>query len=202
MPFYTDTRTDSVSTIIKTPTIPPSYTRVYPHKFTCIVLFNHNSVFQNSHFSLRLNQSPPSLPTSVSLTYIDAYTTFENERDSKLPKRKVAAALRSLNIPVTDAEVTQYLANIQGLSIDLATFKQIVLQASAVPRSSLAATIQNAASLFKTEDGKINLQDLKQVLVVVGEKLDDDDLDDFLGQATVDANGYITVSELESLFKK
>lgn len=130
----------------------------------------------------------------------DAFTTFENERDSKLPKRSVARALRALGLAVTDAEVNGYIANIKDASLDLNTFKTVVNQASQTTRPSLQQTLENAASLFKTEDGKINLQDMKQVLAVVCEKLDDDDLDEFLGQANVDANGNISMQELQRLF--
>jgi len=55
--------------------------------------------------------------------------------------------------------------------------------------------------LFKTEDGKINLQDMKQALSIVCEKLDDDDIDEFLGNANVDGNGNISAQELQRLFQ-
>ena len=114
----------------------------------------------------------------------------------------MSRALRALGIAVTEAEVNGYLANIKDASIDFNTFKTITQQALNVSRPSSKQTIDNAASLFKTEDGKINLQDMKQVLGIVCEKLEDDDLDEFLGQANVDASGNITVAELERLFNQ
>ena len=135
---------------------------------------------------------------------IDAYSTFENERDSKLPKRSISRALRALGIAVTEKEVTGYInaLNTKDQSIDFNTFKNIVNQSLQVSRPSLQQTLENAANLFKTEDGKINLQDMKQVLGIVCEKLDDDDLEEFLHNVKVDANGNISIQELQSLFSQ
>lgn len=130
----------------------------------------------------------------------DAYNTFENERDQKLPKRSVARALRALGIPVTETEVNGYISGTKELSIDFNTFKNIVNQAANAPRPSLQATLDSAANLFKTDDGKVNLTDMKQVLGIVCEKLEDDDLEEFLSSAQIDANGNITAAELNRLF--
>jgi Ca2+-binding EF-hand superfamily protein len=143
-------------------------------------------------------------PLTLTPIFIDSYSTFENERDSKLPKRSISRALRALGIPVTDKEVNGYITalNTKDQSIDFNTFKTIVNQSLQVGRPSLQQTLDNSANLFKTEDGKINLQDMKQVLGIVCEKLDDDDLEEFLGNAKVDGNGNISIQDLKTLFSQ
>ena len=112
----------------------------------------------------------------------------------------MARALRALGIPVTEAEVNGYISGTKELSIDFNTFKTIANQAANTPRPSLQSTLDSAANLFKTDDGKVNLTDMKQVLGIVCEKLEDDDLEEFLSSAQIDANGNITAAELNRLF--
>jgi len=178
VPFFTDIPTPNLIPLL-TPQPPPSH---LPH----------------SHSHHHSHHHAPFIPNLIPS---DAFNTFENERDSRLPKRSISRALRALGIAVTEAEVSTYVASIKDQSIDLNTFKSIVQTASAASRPSLQQTLEHAGNLFKTEDGKINLQDMKQALSIVCEKLDDDDIDEFLGNANVDGNGNISAQELQRLFQ-
>eukprot|EP01103_Thecamoeba_quadrilineata_P000234 TRINITY_DN10191_c0_g1_i1.p1 TRINITY_DN10191_c0_g1~~TRINITY_DN10191_c0_g1_i1.p1 ORF type:complete len:168 (-),score=48.61 TRINITY_DN10191_c0_g1_i1:59-520(-) len=142
--------------------------------------------------------------SSVSLTeeqiaeYKEAFQLFDKDGDGSLQLSEVGTVMRSLGQSPTEAELRDILAEIEKQGhkkVDFALFQ--TLMAKNLNHSESEDEIKEAFRVFDSKGlGLISVGELKHILLTLGEKLTDDEVEEMMNDAYVDAEGNINYEEL------
>ncbi|XP_066970603.1 calmodulin-like [Macrobrachium rosenbergii] len=123
-------------------------------------------------------------------------------KDGMIPTSALGSALRSLGVNPTNAEIkalADELGNPQ--SIDFSTFLRLLTK-DFTPADS-AEEIQEAFGVFdKDGNGSISATELKHVLMTMGEKLTEEEVEIMIHEADIDGEGQIYYQQFIDIMTK
>jgi calmodulin len=109
--------------------------------------------------------------------------------------------MRSLGSNPTEEELGKIIANVnatKGGVLDFPAFLEIMTQRKSDVDTELE--IQEALKVFDKEgSGLLPVAELKHILTNIGERMTDDEVDEMLRDATIDAEGQIKIAQLVKL---
>ncbi|XP_053643044.1 calmodulin-like [Cherax quadricarinatus] len=111
-------------------------------------------------------------------------------KDGRLPIQDLGNALRSLAINPSNAEIKNLIQEIGSpSSINFDTFMSLLSRDFTV---ETAEELREAFGVFdKDGNGYISASELKHVLMTMGEKLSQDEVDIMIREADIDGEGHI-----------
>lgn len=123
-------------------------------------------------------------------------------KNGQIPTSELGMALRSLGVNPTNSEVTALAAEIGNPpTVDFNTFLKL-LSKDFTPADS-AEEIREAFGVFDRDgNGCISATELKHVLMTMGEKLTEDEVEIMIREADIDGEGHIHYEQFIDIMVK
>eukprot|EP01117_Protostelium_nocturnum_P009748 TRINITY_DN3485_c0_g1_i1.p1 TRINITY_DN3485_c0_g1~~TRINITY_DN3485_c0_g1_i1.p1 ORF type:complete len:159 (+),score=59.30 TRINITY_DN3485_c0_g1_i1:150-626(+) len=125
------------------------------------------------------------------------FALFDKDGDGKINESELAIVMCAVGLSPTGAELQELLRSSRVSNdrlIEFNTFcRMVAIQQNRVVSES---DILDAFRVFdKKKDGTISSAEMRHVLTTVGEKLTEDEVDEMLREADIDASGMINYIE-------
>ncbi|KAL6942272.1 hypothetical protein ACO0QE_003441 [Hanseniaspora vineae] len=142
---------------------------------------------------------------STTKTYKDIFTLFDKKNEGKIGTNQLGDFLRAVGYNPTNALVNELSGT--NLSFTLNEIDQLVLDNKQVLEATTQASVQDFMKAFQVFDkdgsGKISIGDLKYMLTGLGEKLNEDEVDEVLKGVESDQDGMIDYKKfVEDILKR
>ncbi|KAL5105091.1 Calmodulin [Taenia crassiceps] len=112
--------------------------------------------------------------------YRESFDLFDKDKNGRISTKELKAVMSSLGQNVTDAEVRQMIRQMMN---------------SSKPMSDLER-LQDAFRVFdKDGNGYITVDEMRQVMCNLGEKLTDEEVKDMIKSADMDGDGQVNFEE-------
>jgi len=137
-------------------------------------------------------------PAAMKKDLEDAFVMFDYDKDGKITDKEVAAAVRSCGLNPTQAEVKAIENDVKaaGDKVDVNTLSQLILQ-RVKDLKTTPEELRGAFQVFdKQGNGMVSTQDMKMSLTTIGEKLKDEELEDFIRECDHDGEGMVRIDDM------
>lgn len=128
--------------------------------------------------------------------YNEAFLIFDTDKDGKLNEEEVAYAFMALGIVYNEEEINKIMEQYgQNGLINFNSFSDYLSKRS--KDSELEDDlIECFKEMDKDQDGKVNKKDLKYLLYSLGEKFNDNEIDEIIQQIDTNGEGYFTYQDM------
>ncbi|XP_054844189.1 uncharacterized protein LOC129335564 [Eublepharis macularius] len=127
----------------------------------------------------------------------EAFSLFDKDGDGAITTKELGTVMRSLGHNPTEAELQAMISDIDANrsgTVDFAEF--LSLMAKRTRDSDGEEEIRDAFRVFdKDESGYISAAELRHVMINLGEKLTDEEVDEMIREADVDVDGKLNYEE-------
>jgi len=129
--------------------------------------------------------------------YRDAFDMFDRDRDGTVTSRELASVMKSLIRDVSELEIKQMIQEVDIDGNGVIDFEEFVIMMNRRNKETDAEEdVINAFRVFDTDcDGIISSTELRHIMTTLGDKLDDNEVDEMIREADVDNNGLINYEE-------
>jgi len=129
--------------------------------------------------------------------YKEAFNLFDRNGDGSITTGELGTVMRALGQNPTEAELADMINSIDTDGNGVITFIEFVkLMVSKSRNADSEEELMEAFKVFdRNGDGYVNAAELRHVLTHIGEKLDEDEVDDLLREADVDGEGQIKYAD-------
>jgi len=137
-------------------------------------------------------------PAAMKKDLEDAFVMFDYDKDGKITDKEVAAAVRSCGLNPTQAEVKAIENDVKaaGDKVDVNPLSQLILQ-RVKDLKTTPEELRGAFQVFdKQGNGMVSTQDMKMSLTTIGEKLKDEELEDFIRECDHDGEGMVRIDDM------
>ena len=130
--------------------------------------------------------------------YQDAFEMFDKDKDGTISAKELANVMETLvgQKPSMD-EITSMIKEVDLNSdgkIELGEFIQLLLKNS--PDTETEEEVINAFRVFDKEgNGLINTEELKHIMMTIGDKMTEDEAEEMIREADIDEDGVINYEE-------
>ncbi len=139
----------------------------------------------------------------------DAFALFDQTGDGTIATQQLGECLRVMGFAPTEKEIEDFIQSVggPGSKIDYPTVKSMSARCSHVKRTHDELMVAFKGAFDRDGLGYLSTAELRQCLINLGEKLPDEEVDNFLGIAEVDDHGrsmydvWIKSLETTSAFK-
>ncbi|XP_030562441.1 neo-calmodulin [Drosophila novamexicana] len=143
-----------------------------------------------------MNQQPDLGEEQIN-EYKEAFALFDKSGSGMISTRELGNLMRSLGQSPTEAELRDLVNEVDTVGngeIDFAAFCTLMSKQSHENDSD--EELREAFKIFdKDEDGFISPAELRFVMINLGEKLTDEEIDDMIREADFDGDGKINYEE-------
>lgn len=120
--------------------------------------------------------------------YREAFSLFDKDHDDLITPQELGIVLRSCGLAPSESDI-QKLQQQAGKRIDFDTFVRLAQNFKANHRET-DDDIREAFRVFdKDGTGYINVAELKHAMISLGERLSEEEIDQLIREADVDADG-------------
>ncbi|GFO41375.1 calmodulin [Plakobranchus ocellatus] len=126
----------------------------------------------------------------------EAFGLFDRDSDGYVTSDEVGVVIRSLGGIVTDAEIKEHVRQFEekGGMIDFADF--LALMATVMVKKESPGELLEAFQVFDRDgNGFISAAELRHVMMNLGEKLSEEDVDEMIREADVTGTGQVNYSD-------
>lgn len=130
--------------------------------------------------------------------YQDAFEMFDKDKDGAISAKELANVMETLvgQKPSMD-EITSMIKEVDLNSdgkIELGEFIQLMLKNS--PDTETEEEVINAFRVFDKEgNGLINTEELKHIMMTIGDRMTEDEAEEMIREADIDEDGVINYEE-------
>lgn len=138
------------------------------------------------------------LPQNTIKELEEAFFLFDYDKDGRITTREVGAAVRSVGLNPTEAELKEMINDVNsvGGTVDVALLSQIIVNRV----RDLKTTPEELKDAFQVFDkqgtGMISVHDLKLSLTTLGERLADEELDELIREVDQDGEGMVSYQDV------
>ena len=129
--------------------------------------------------------------------YKNIFDMHDNNKDGNVNSLELANILKSININISDEEIKEIMTE-----IDLEGNGQINYEEFISILNRREKDVDNEEELLKAfkvfdkeGNGLININELKHIMLTVGNNLSENEINDMLAEADTDMDGYINYEE-------
>ncbi|ETO13322.1 calmodulin 2-like protein [Reticulomyxa filosa] len=127
----------------------------------------------------------------------EAFTFFDHDNDGGISTQEIGHVMKTVGLEITDEELKDIMNDLDEDRDGHMNFDEFVLMMDR--RMSVASQLDELKATFtffdKNGDGKIDFDELKQVLTILGEQVSDKDVHDLIKEADTNGYGYIDFEE-------
>eukprot|EP01127_Copromyxa_protea_P003132 TRINITY_DN129_c0_g1_i1.p2 TRINITY_DN129_c0_g1~~TRINITY_DN129_c0_g1_i1.p2 ORF type:complete len:144 (-),score=43.11 TRINITY_DN129_c0_g1_i1:34-465(-) len=134
-----------------------------------------------------------SLPEETIHEYKEGFRLFDKKSSGAILKEDLGSVMRSLGLNPTNAELAQYQQESEG---DIGFDEFLGMMTRQMQKEDTEENIKASFKIFdKNNTNEVSVQELKHVLLTIGEKLSEDDFDEMIKEAEIDKNGMINCTD-------
>jgi len=150
------------------------------------------------HWDRKLQITKMALTQAIVKELHDAFFLFDFDGDKKITTREVAAAVRSVGLNPTEAEMKLVMSDVDGIggTVDVPTLCQIITK-RVKDLKTTPDELKEAFLVFdKQGTGTISVHDLKISLTTLGERLKDEELEELIREVDQDGEGMVRIDDV------
>ncbi|KAM3147209.1 EF-hand domain [Paramecium bursaria] len=131
----------------------------------------------------------------------EAFALFDKDGDGTITIKELGMVMRSLGINPTYKDLKEMIREVDFDGNGMIDFNEFLsLMAKKLRDTDLEEEYITAFKIFDQDgDGTLSAQELKHVLINMGEKVSDQDVNDLIKEFDSDKDGYITLEEFIKL---
>ncbi|KAH7571911.1 hypothetical protein ACOSP7_014808 [Xanthoceras sorbifolium] len=137
------------------------------------------------------------LPVEQVLEFQEAFCLLDRDGDGCITIEELATAIRSLDQNPTEEELQNMINEVDINGNGTIEFGEFLnLMARKMKESEAEEELREAFKVFdKDQDGYISPNELRQVMINLGEKLTDEELEQMIREADLDGDGQVNYDE-------
>ncbi|VDI33374.1 Hypothetical predicted protein [Mytilus galloprovincialis] len=127
----------------------------------------------------------------------EAFGLFDKDNNGQITSSELGTVMRSLGQNPTNADITEMINEVDGDGSGTINFAEFTkMMGKKMENSDPVEDLREAFKIFdKNNDGKIDTNELKKVMVNIGEKLTDEEANEMIKEADVDGDGKVNYEE-------
>ncbi|PLB53972.1 calmodulin [Aspergillus steynii IBT 23096] len=130
-----------------------------------------------------------------------AFSLFDNDGDGQITRNELGVAMRTLGLNPSESELQDMIDEVdvdKSGTIDFPEF--LTMMARRTKEQDLEEDISEAFKVFdRDDDGFISPEELRQVMISIGEKLTDGEIAEIIREVDRDGDGCIGYDEFLQL---
>lgn len=146
-------------------------------------------------------RASPDLSQETIKEFKEAFDLFDKDGDGSITTDELGIVMRNLGQSVSEESLRQMINEVDADgsgTIDFAEF--LTLMARKMKTKDSQAEILNAFKIFDKDcSGKISATELRQVMLNLGEKLTDTEVDEMISEADCNGDGEIDIAEFKRM---
>jgi calmodulin len=120
--------------------------------------------------------------------YREAFSLFDKDHDDIIAPQELGIVLRSCGLSPSESDLQKLQQQI-GRKIDFDTFVRVA-QNFKLNNREIEDDIREAFRIFdKDSTGYVSVQELKHAMISLGERLSEEEIDELIREADIDADG-------------
>lgn len=133
----------------------------------------------------------------------EAFETFDKDQDGYITIKELAEIMRNLGNPPTEGEIQDMIAEVDIDGNGNINFQEYIsLMARRMRDGDLEEEMKQVFKLFDRDgNGLVGASELKSVMIGIGEKITDDEVEDMIREADKDGDGYISYQEFKDIIE-
>lgn len=131
--------------------------------------------------------------------YKEAFSLFDQDGNGSISSGELKNVMKSLNIEMGDADVERMIKEVDADAsgnIEFNEFVALMMRYEDQDQKDIAEAFE---IIDRDGSGVISSMELKQALLMLGQRLSDAEIDDMILEADVDGNGEINREEFTKL---
>jgi calmodulin len=133
----------------------------------------------------------------------EAFEIFDRDQDGYITIKELAEIMRNLGNPPTEGEIQDMIAEVDIDGNGNINFQEYIsLMARRMRDGDLEEEMKQVFKLFDRDgNGLVGASELKSVMIGIGEKITDDEVEDMIREADKDGDGYISYQEFKDIIE-
>ncbi|XP_066919220.1 calmodulin-like isoform X1 [Clytia hemisphaerica] len=150
-------------------------------------------------------KSQPSLSDSLTIEeineYKQAFALYDRNSNGTINQNELLSVLRSLGQNPTEQEVQDIINEMDANKNGKIEFQEFLEKmAERNERNDMSEDLRNAFRVFDANgDGRISVEELRHVMVNLGDPLTDEEVDEMMREADKDNDGYVDYEEFVTM---
>ncbi|XP_057959223.1 calmodulin-like protein 11 [Malania oleifera] len=127
----------------------------------------------------------------------EAFCLFDRDGDGRITVEELATVIRSLDQNPTDQELQEMITEVDADGNGTIEFTEFLsLMARKMKETDAEEELREAFKVFdKDQNGYISASELRQVMINLGEKLTDEEVEQMINEADLDGDGQVNYDE-------
>ncbi|KII62065.1 Calmodulin [Thelohanellus kitauei] len=127
----------------------------------------------------------------------EAFSLFDKDGDEVISPKELDSVMRSLGQTPTEQEIMDMINEVDTDKSGTIDFNEFLLMmVKRLPKVESSVEMREAFKVFdKNGDGKITAEELKNVMEKLGEQLQDEQINEMIKEADLDADGMVSFEE-------
>lgn len=133
----------------------------------------------------------------------EAFEIFDRDQDGYITIKELADIMRNLGNPPTEGEIQDMINEVDIDGNGNINFQEYIsLMARRMRDGDLEEEMKQVFKLFDRDgNGLVGASELKSVMIGIGEKITDDEIDDMIREADKDGDGFISYHEFKDIIE-
>ncbi|KAK6936866.1 EF-hand domain [Dillenia turbinata] len=133
--------------------------------------------------------------------FSEAFSLFDQDGDDCITTKELGTVMRSLGQNPTEAELLEMIKEVDTNYSGTIEFKEfLMLMEKRMKDANFEQELKEAFQVFDMDqNGVISASELRHVMTNLGEKLNDEDIEDMIREADKDCDGLINYNEFATI---
>ena len=134
----------------------------------------------------------------------EAFSLFDKDGDGTITPNELGTVMRSLGQTPTEEELQVMINNVDADCNGIIYFQEfLIMMARKINSHECEEEIQEAFCVFdKDSNGFISAAELRQVMINLGEKQVEDQVDEMIREADIDGDGQVSYEEFVTMMTR
>ncbi|XP_066919221.1 calmodulin-like isoform X2 [Clytia hemisphaerica] len=164
-----------------------------------------SNMHDRDYYNINGIMSQPSLSDSLTIEeineYKQAFALYDRNSNGTINQNELLSVLRSLGQNPTEQEVQDIINEMDANKNGKIEFQEFLEKmAERNERNDMSEDLRNAFRVFDANgDGRISVEELRHVMVNLGDPLTDEEVDEMMREADKDNDGYVDYEEFVTM---
>lgn len=133
----------------------------------------------------------------------EAFEIFDRDRDDYITIQELSEIMRNLGNAPSEGEIQDMIREVDIDGNGNINFQEYIsLMARRMRDGDLEEEMKQVFKLFDRDgNGKVGASELKSLMIGIGEKITDDEVEDMIREADKDGDGFISYEEFKDIIE-